>query len=302
MSVDTEPLLDDITDTARWVARYRALETRRPDALFRDPLADRLAGARGRRIVDRMPGAGTAAPANIVRTYLIDHAVVALASGGGIDAVLNLGAGFDTRPHRLHLPPSLRWIEVDLPALIEEKAAVLADQRPRCRLERVSAELGDDSARRAIFDRFADGPPGRSLVITEGLLDYLSPARVACLARELADRPAFAGWLLDLLSPASLHHARALWEQQLTAADSTKRFAPSEGPEFFAPFGWQVLDLRSIEAECQRLRRSPSSASPWWMPWSGYAYFAAVVLLGRSGSPPATTPAGNVTEPPPQNA
>jgi O-methyltransferase involved in polyketide biosynthesis len=41
-----EPLVRNIADTARWVAWFRAQETLRPDAVFRDPLAARLAGER----------------------------------------------------------------------------------------------------------------------------------------------------------------------------------------------------------------------------------------------------------------
>ena len=40
-----------VSDTARWVAIYRAMESERPDALFRDPYARRLAGPRGEQIV-----------------------------------------------------------------------------------------------------------------------------------------------------------------------------------------------------------------------------------------------------------
>ena len=35
-------LIENISDTARWVATYRAQETGRPDAIFRDPFARRL--------------------------------------------------------------------------------------------------------------------------------------------------------------------------------------------------------------------------------------------------------------------
>jgi O-methyltransferase involved in polyketide biosynthesis len=46
-----QPLISNISDTARWIAAYRAIESARPDALFDDPLADRLAGQRGHAIV-----------------------------------------------------------------------------------------------------------------------------------------------------------------------------------------------------------------------------------------------------------
>jgi O-methyltransferase involved in polyketide biosynthesis len=51
-----------ISDTARWVAIYRAMEFERPDALFHDPYARRLAGERGTKSCGRcaepisMPG------------------------------------------------------------------------------------------------------------------------------------------------------------------------------------------------------------------------------------------------------
>ena len=44
----------NISDTARWVAYFRARETQRPDALFRDPFAERLAGERGFEIANTL--------------------------------------------------------------------------------------------------------------------------------------------------------------------------------------------------------------------------------------------------------
>jgi hypothetical protein len=46
----SEPTIKDVSDTAFWIAHLRAVETERTDALFRDPLADRLAGERGGEI------------------------------------------------------------------------------------------------------------------------------------------------------------------------------------------------------------------------------------------------------------
>jgi O-methyltransferase involved in polyketide biosynthesis len=46
--------IKNVSDTARWVAVYRAMEAERPDAIFRDPFARRLAGERGEEIVRSM--------------------------------------------------------------------------------------------------------------------------------------------------------------------------------------------------------------------------------------------------------
>src|SRR5205807_9310733 len=50
MAQPEEPLIRNISDTALWVAVFRARETERQDALFRDPFARKLAGERGEQI------------------------------------------------------------------------------------------------------------------------------------------------------------------------------------------------------------------------------------------------------------
>ena len=59
--------------------------------------------------------------------------------------VINLAAGLDSRPYRIQLHTSLRWIEIDLPAMLNYKQEVLADERPLCALERVPLDLKDAS-------------------------------------------------------------------------------------------------------------------------------------------------------------
>jgi len=54
-----EPVLRDISDTARWVAIFRAEESERPDFVFCDPFARRLAGERGRQRHRVQPGQQT---------------------------------------------------------------------------------------------------------------------------------------------------------------------------------------------------------------------------------------------------
>src|SRR3954464_2635980 len=113
MSDAPDATLHNVSDTALWVAHYRAEESERPDALFRDPYAQRLAGERGRRIAQAM---GATAKYTrwtlVIRTVLIDRYIDA-AIEAGVDTILNLGAGLDTRPYRMTLPASLQWIEVD---------------------------------------------------------------------------------------------------------------------------------------------------------------------------------------------
>lgn len=249
--------IENISDTARWVAVYRAQESERADAHFRDPYARRLAGERGEAIVRGMPHGHQSWPI-VVRTVALDE-MIAERIRNGADTVLNLAAGLDSRPYRMELPESLRWIEVDLPAIVDYKTEVLADATPKCRLERVAVDLSDREARRELFARVA-AESERTLVVTEGLLIYLDADAVATLAADLHAEPAFAWWLVDLGSPKLLEMLAKTWGKTLEAGNAPFKFGPAEGPAFFEPYGWRPAEVRSTLEEAARLKREPPLA------------------------------------------
>ena len=289
----TGALVSNISDTARWVAVYRAMESERPDALFRDPFAARLAGQLGHDIASRMPEAmrRNVWPM-VMRTKAIDDLVMA-AIAEGADRVINLAAGLDTRPFRLPLPPSLTWVEVDLPVILGEKERMLAGEIPRCRLVREHVDLSDATARGALLDRALQGST-RAVAITEGLLIYLTEAGVGGLARDLAARPAVRTWLADLVSPVVLQMVRRKLNHRF-APDAELRFAPPNGVAFFAPFGWHPRSVRSLLRDAFRFERlplllqpfakapEPDPANPGKKPWSCVVRFDREALAGRAG-------------------
>jgi len=75
--MSAEPLVTNVSDTARGVAVYRAWESARPDALFKDPYADRLAGERGRAIAAPMPRQARSGWPMVIRTLLMDELIAA---------------------------------------------------------------------------------------------------------------------------------------------------------------------------------------------------------------------------------
>ncbi len=152
MTNPAEPLIRNISDTALWVAVYRARETERQDALFRDPFARKLAGERGEQIAkDLLAGQRYEWPYT-ARTVRFDQ-IITEQIKQGTDMVINLAAGLDTRPYRMDLPSSMKWIEVDLPGIIDYKEAILGHEKPRCTLERVRLDLADIAGRRALFQK-----------------------------------------------------------------------------------------------------------------------------------------------------
>jgi methyltransferase (TIGR00027 family) len=281
----SEPLIRNISDTAQWAAVFRAQETERRDALFRDPLARRLAGERGEQIASAMTMHTKNAWSWVMRTYVFDQ-YVERQLAAGVDTVLNLAAGLDARPFRMALSPTLRWIEVDLPELLAYKEEILANEKPRCILERVPMDLSDVARRRALFSQIGASSK-RVLIISEGLLVYLSADDVGVLATDLARQPAFRYWICDILSPGLLEMLRREGGAELERAGAPFKFAPPEGPEIFRRYGWQPLLVRSTLKAASRAGRLPwplklfglfpeANGAQGKRPWSG------LCLLERS--------------------
>jgi len=251
--------ISNVSDTARWVAVYRAWESARADALFRDPYADLLAGDRGRAIAKLMPKQARSGWPIIARTRVIDDLVLA-AIAQGCDCVLNLAAGLDARPYRLELPASLRWVEADLPALVDEKERALADAKPRCQLSRVRVDLADAAAR-AAFLRDVLGSSNRAFVITEGLLLYLEESQVRSLAADVHAQPGVRYWVLDLASPELLEMMQKSMGQFLASAPM--KFGPPNGVAYFEALGWSVNEVHSIFHAAYRFGRLPWFLRPF---------------------------------------
>jgi len=181
--------IQNVSDTAFMVAGFRALETERPQPLFRDPLAAKLAGDHGRKILATVPRTFVGAWSVVIRTVIIDD-LIKQAISEGVDTILNLGAGLDTRPYRMALPKPLRWVEVDYPHVIELKEARLADEEPRCRLDRIKLDLTDRLSRRKFLADMS-ARAKKILVLTEGVVPYLTDVDVAKLADDLKERRRF---------------------------------------------------------------------------------------------------------------
>jgi methyltransferase (TIGR00027 family) len=276
----SEPLIRHVSDTACWVAVYRARETVRPDALFHDPFAQRLAGERGEQIAREFEFEDTNMWPFSMRTYVFDN-LIKQQIDQGADLVVNLAAGLDARPYRIALPSTLRWVEIDLPEILDYKEEVLAGEKPVCLLERIPLDLADRAARRVAFDQL--GRRGkRALIITEGLLTYLSEAEVGSLAQDLGRPPSFHLWLLDMASPGLLRMLNKRMGRQLTQAPF--KFAPEEGTGFFLRHGWRAVSKQSLFKAAAQMRRLP-----WFLqlmsllpqpdepqpskPWSGACLF-----------------------------
>ena len=247
-----DSVIKDVSDTAYWIAHYRAEESGRADARFHDPLAARLAGERGQKIAASMPLARMMAWSVAMRTCIIDD-YIRSAIAHGADAVINLGAGLDTRPYRMELPASLLWVEADYPRIIEYKESRLAGERACCRLERVRIDLADLPQRHSLLSGL-NARARRILVLTEGVVPYLTAEEVASLADNLRALDHVAGWMVDYFSPEAMKF-RSRSGMAKAMENAPFRFTPADPFGFYAAHGWRMREARYLVEEGERLGR-----------------------------------------------
>lgn len=279
--------LRNISDTALWVAVYRADETERADAIFIDKYARSLAGNRGESILQAMQNGRKNSWSFVARTYLFDK-IIQETVKNGVQQVINLASGLDTRPYRLELPSQLKWIDVDLPEIINYMDAEMAGIVPVCEVERIALDLSLRTERRKLFENLA-ARKLKTLVVAEGLVGYLSEKDASTLSYDLSHTLSFDFFLLDLMSPGILPLINAEMGSLLIDANSSLVFAPEEGEDFFRLFGWNPVASHSKFKTAALLNRLPDSllqyankpepAGPKGdFPWSGVCLFKNILF------------------------
>jgi methyltransferase (TIGR00027 family) len=181
-----------VSNTSLGAATMRLIEQYKPEQirLFNDPVVKDLIGTPirflmqfggMRRLTLQQSDAITKGiyGAQICRTRYIDEAVQA-ALAGGIDQVVILGAGLDTRPYRLGGIERIKVFEVDLPAVQADKKRKL--EKHFGRLPGHVSFIPIDFDSQNLETVLAGTPFDRSkpaLFIWEGVTQYISGEAVA---------------------------------------------------------------------------------------------------------------------------
>ncbi|GAA1644641.1 class I SAM-dependent methyltransferase [Catellatospora bangladeshensis] len=238
--------------TAYAAAACRAAETRSARPRLVDPLAALFTPDGVAAPVASLADAGREEV--VGRTVLIDTMLVETLARRPGAAVVNLGAGYCTRPYRLELP-CREVVEADDPALLALKEQVLRGQTPRCPVRRVGLDVRDPTALTALLASAGDG--GAVVVVTEGLLVYLASEQVRTLAGVLAGVSGVVGWLADIVGADSARQMAAVAQRvpgglALHGLDSLD---PLERP------GWRVAAYRALPVARPRYGPGPAAAS-----------------------------------------
>ncbi len=152
----------------------------------------------------------------------------------------------------MDLPNSLVWIEVDYPDIIAFKEERLQHQSPRRRLSRLKRDLANKTEREQVLAD-ANARAKKILVLTEGVVPYLSEEDVASLAGELKSLDRVAYWVVDYISAiASKYRPRQMKRKMQNAPF---KFEPEDWFGFFERHGWRSKEMRYFADEADRLKR-----------------------------------------------
>jgi methyltransferase (TIGR00027 family) len=251
--------------TAEHNALFRALEARRPPAErvcddrlavaflswppFLVAQAARIDAVRDRvvRFIDgRWPGVR---PTVVARTRLIDDTLAAKA--GDAAQVVVLGAGFDTRAHRLSCLAGIPVFEVDHPDTQVRKRKILDRRhiaRPRMHYVPIDFSDGELGAALAASGWSPDVP---TLILWEGVTNYLSEPEVDATLRWCAKAPAGSRLIVTYVDRALFTDpGRYAGSEQLRSTlrrageEMTFGLDPGEAPAYLAERGltlrWDV--------------------------------------------------------------
>lgn len=183
----------------------RALESRSSNPVLRDEMAEdavrRIDYNFDRLKVDTLSIAIRARQFDLWTTeYLMDHP----------DAiVLHLGCGLDSRVFRVNPPPSVRWLDVDFPEVIELRRRLYPE---RAGYEMIGSSLADLQW----VDKLPRDRP--AWIVAEGVTMYLSADIMNPLLSRLTDHFPSGAIAFDAISPAATRMAGANRSVRATGA------------------------------------------------------------------------------------
>jgi methyltransferase (TIGR00027 family) len=247
--------LSGVARTALYMSLIRQHESRRPDALFRDPLSEalvaELASSPGFDELASGLGATRESLDDVldrpefryfaVRTRYFDDRLIE-AMEHGVRQVVSLAAGMDGRAMRLTCPPGTHWYEIDKPEMVAAKEALIAHAGviPTCSRSGIGADLASDwygELQAAGFDSLRP-----SVWLIEGLLMYV-PEEVAdsMLARMTAASAAGSRLLLEHLDTRMTRAAAGAVQEAVKAQNSAFVSARDDVGEWLAGHGWRAV-------------------------------------------------------------
>lgn len=232
-----------VSKTAFYCCGMRMLDAMSPRPVCGDTLAANFIDDSQRDFVEGFRSFSRQNASTVARHRLIDDHLRSILQTRPDARIVTIGAGFDTRPHRL---PGGRWVELDEPEVMAFKEQRLPVTRADNDLVRQPIEFARESLAEKLAPYAADAAP---IVVLEGVAMYLSEAELRATARAIKDSLPDAVVLTDLMSAAFYRrYSRKLFDrfEKFGAIFQTGQTHPIE---IFKAEGFRVQAQQSI-VEC----------------------------------------------------
>lgn len=186
------PTPDPVATTGKLTVALRSREAQRPERLYHDPFAHKLADAEGYAFLDEIEalapwdkGAPITANFNAIRTRFFDDLLLEEVRRQQAPQVVIAAAGLDCRSFRLPWPSETNLYEIDYPEVMAFKNRALSSiGEPRCTRRVVAIDLRDETWPTALCEAGYD-PRRPSVWLIEGLLYYLHEPEVHALLAQI---------------------------------------------------------------------------------------------------------------------
>lgn len=229
----------EVSFTAKIMAAGRAYETRRADALFLDPFAEKLAGEEVvAEVIPRLEAdEKEGKPFTSIRTRFFDDFITNHSQT--IRQVVLLGAGMDTRALRLAWEPGTHIYEIDQSEILVYKESILKDVQSTCIRHLISANLKESVwPERLIEQGYQSSEP--TIWLLEGLLYYLDEREVHHLLTTITDLSAKGSWLGGDVINSVIMNGSDNWAKYWQSSCD-------EPESFLATYGWEALAIQPGE-------------------------------------------------------
>ena len=221
-------------------------------------------------------GPGLWANLSCRKSYIDDNLAESLP---GVDAVVILGAGLDTRPYRLARLGDVPVFEVDLPVNIARKRAVVSRVfgavPPSVQLVSVDFERDELMATLASYGYRADVP---AFFVWEGVTQYLTADAVAATFDQLAQaaggsRLTFTYVRRDFIDGTNMYGAATLYRNVRQRSQVWKfGLLPEDIDGFLAEYGWRLIEQAGPDELMDRyVRPAGRNLTASQIEWSAYA-------------------------------
>ena len=221
-------------------------------------------------------GPGLWANLSCRKSYIDDNLAESLP---GVEAVVILGAGLDTRAYRLARLGDIPVFEVDLPVNVTRKRAIVSrvfgKVPPSVRLVSIDFERDDLMATLASYGYREDSP---TFFIWEGVTQYLTGDAVRATFDQLAQaasgsRLDFTYVRRDFIDGVNLYDAPVLYKKFRLRSQVWKfGLLPEDVEDFLASYGWRLIEQAGPDELMDRyVRPAGRNLTASQIEWSVYA-------------------------------